>query len=87
LDELNDLLTRFQEAGITYKWKTDMLKLEMVYYEPLNSNSSKGLKAYSLNDLWFAFVFLFVGYILSLIALMLEFIFKKLKIRKNKIMT
>ncbi|CAI6345881.1 unnamed protein product [Macrosiphum euphorbiae] len=88
LDELNDLLTRFQEAGITYKWKTDIQKLEMVYYEPLNSNSSKGLKAYSLNDLWFAFVFLFVGYILSLIALMLEFIFKKLKIRKkNKIMT
>lgn len=79
MDELNDLITRFQESGITYKWKIEMQKLELVYYEPLNSNSSKGLKAYSLNDLWFAFVFLFVGYILSMIALMLEFIFKKIK--------
>jgi len=79
LDELNDLLTRFQEAGITDKWKTDIQKLELVYYEPLNSNSSKGLKAYSLNDLWFAFVFLFVGHIISLIALMLEFVFKRIE--------
>ncbi|XP_015365735.1 PREDICTED: uncharacterized protein LOC107163033 [Diuraphis noxia] len=79
LDELNDLLTRFQEFGITYKWKTEIQKLELVYYKPLNSNTSKGLKAYSLNDLWFAFVFLFIGYILSMIALMLEFIFKKFK--------
>jgi len=79
LDELNDFLTRFYEAGITHKWKTDIQKLELVYYEPLNSNSSKVLKAYSLNDLWFAFGFLFVGYILSMIALMLEFIFKKIK--------
>jgi len=79
LDELNDLIRRFQEAGITYKWKLDIHKLELVYYKPLNSNSSKGLKAYSMNDLWFAFVFLFVGYTMSMIALMLEFVYKKIK--------
>lgn len=79
MDELNDLLTRIQEAGITDKWKTDIQKIETVYYEPLNPNTSKGLKAYSLNDLWFAFMFLFVGYIISMIALILEFVFKRIK--------
>lgn len=80
VDELNDLLTRFEEAGITYKWKRDIQKLELEYYEPLSSNTTKGLKAYSMKDLWFAFVFLFVGYILSTIVLMLELVFKKIKL-------
>lgn len=78
LDELNDILTRFNEGGLTNKWKTDVQKLQREYYAPLNSDSSKGIKAYSMDDLWFAFVFLFSGYGISIFVLIFEFIFKKI---------
>lgn len=79
LDELNDLLTRFQEAGLYDKWRKDTQVSESEYYKPLTTNSSKVLKAYSINDLWFAFVFLFVGYTISMIVLIFEFLFQKIK--------
>lgn len=79
LDELNDLLTRLQESGISNKWKIDIKKLEREYYKPVIANTSKVLKAYSMNDLWFAFILLFVGYTVSTIVLTFEFILKKLK--------
>lgn len=79
MDELNDFLTRLKESGISDKWKTDVNKLEREYYLPLSANTSEVLKAYSMDDLWFAFVFLFIGYIISTIVLTFEFILKKLK--------
>lgn len=79
LNELNDILTRFQEAGISDKWKMDVIKLEKEYYKPVFANTSKVLKAYSMNDLWFAFIFLFVGYVTSITVFVIEFILKKLK--------
>lgn len=79
LDELNDQLTRFQEAGLLNKWKNDIRKLEREYYKPVNINTSNVLKAYTIDDLWFAFVFLFIGYIISMIVLIFEFTLKKIK--------
>lgn len=82
LEELNDVLSRFQEAGLSKKWKMDMQKKEEQYYKPLGGNKSEVLKAYSMNDLWFAFVLLFVGYTMSIILLIFEFVWEKIK---NKI--
>lgn len=79
LSELNDLITRLLEGGISDKWKMDIHKIEREYYKPLGTNTSKVLKAYSMNDLWFAFVFLFSGYVLSMIVLMFEFLLKNVK--------
>uniref|UniRef100_A0A2S2QC04 Ionotropic glutamate receptor C-terminal domain-containing protein n=2 Tax=Sipha flava TaxID=143950 RepID=A0A2S2QC04_9HEMI len=79
LDELNDLLIRLQEAGLSSKWRADIQKVEQEYYKPLNTNTSKVLKAYSMKDLWFAFIFLFVGYTLSILVLMFELVMKKIK--------
>jgi len=81
LDELNNIFTRSQEAGLLDKWKLDIQKLETKYYTPLIANTPNTLKAYSMNDLWFAFIFLFVGYLMSTIILIFELIFEKLKKR------
>lgn len=81
LDELNDLLARIEEAGIATMWKINIQKLAQEYYIPLSSNTPRDLKAYSMNDLWFAFVLLFIGYATSTIVLMFELIFKKYKSR------
>lgn len=78
LDELNDILARLQEAGLSNKWKMDIKKFEIEVYKPVLS-SPKGLKAYTMNDLWFAFVILIGGYAMSTIALIFEFILKKIK--------
>lgn len=79
LDELNDLLTRFTEAGLYDKWGMDTRLFLEEHYKPLIAHSPKGLKAYSMNDLWFAFILLFVGYTMSMIVLIFEFIFQKIK--------
>lgn len=79
MDELNDLLTRFTESGLYDKWGVDTQIFLEEHYKPLPAHSPKGLKAYSMNDLWFAFILLFVGYIMSIVVLMFEFIFKKIK--------
>lgn len=73
------MLMHLEEAGITSKWKHNIQKIEQEYYKPLISNTSNGLKAYSMNDLWFAFVLLFVGYAISFVLLMIEFFIKKYK--------
>ncbi|XP_050441541.1 ionotropic receptor 21a-like [Adelges cooleyi] len=80
LDELNDVLKRLHEAGLNDKWKLDIRKLEEQYYKPLGQSTQKTLKAYSLYDLWFAFLFLFGGYLVSFITLMFELTLKSITI-------
>lgn len=79
LAELNQFLIRFQESGLTKKWKLDIQKEEQQYYTPLVGNESQVPKAYSMDDLWFAFVFLIVGYVTSIVLLLAELTWKKLQ--------
>lgn len=77
LAELNKFLERFQEAGLTKKWKMDIQKEEQQYYTPLVGNESQVLKAYSMDDLWFAFVMLFAGHGAAAALLAAELLWRK----------
>lgn len=78
-DDLNKIIRQIRESGLTSKWYTDTVTNSLIYFgvdRKATVDDWKSSRAFTLADLYSAFVILIVGLALSAAALIGELIYR-----------